>query len=151
MSKLMSKWPCRRGVGFQQVVEGIWLRGKDLNLRPLGYEFDLCFVFFHAVPCVSMTYSILLALGSSCFGLLFLGSGSTFGSNTSTRFPCDCRAIRAVRFWSTTDDPTITSTGLNVQLSRLSSPRYLGSEQEFVETPNWRALGRLTPAGIFSA
>src|ERR1017187_1608298 len=72
-----------------------------------------------------MTYSILLALGSSCFGLLFLGSGSTFGSNTSTRFPCDCRAIRAVRYWSTTDDPAITSTGLNVQLSRLSSPRYL--------------------------
>jgi hypothetical protein len=32
----------------------IWLRGKDLNLRPLGYEFDLCFVWFHAVPCISM-------------------------------------------------------------------------------------------------
>ena len=37
------------------VVEGIWLRGKDLNLRPLGYEFDLRFVWFYVVPCISMT------------------------------------------------------------------------------------------------
>ena len=28
---------------------------------------------------------------------------------------------------------------------------FWGSEREFVETPNWRALGRLTPPGIFSA
>ena len=61
-----------------------WLRGRDLNPRPLGYEFDLCFVWFHVVPSVSMTYSILLALGSACFGLLFLRSGSTFGSKPST-------------------------------------------------------------------
>ena len=58
------------------------MRGKDLNLRPLGYEFDLCFVWFHVVPCISTTYSILLAIGSSCFGLLFLGSGSTLGSTS---------------------------------------------------------------------
>jgi hypothetical protein len=32
-----------------------WLRGKDLTLRPLGYEFDLCFVWFHVVPSISMT------------------------------------------------------------------------------------------------
>jgi hypothetical protein len=32
-----------------------WLRGKDLNLRPLGYEFDLCFVWFRVVPSISMT------------------------------------------------------------------------------------------------
>ena len=51
-----------------------------MNLRPLGYEFDLCFVWFHVVPSISMTSLILMALGSSCFGLLFLGSGSTFGS-----------------------------------------------------------------------
>jgi hypothetical protein len=56
------------------------LRGKDLNLRPLGYEFDLCFAFVHAVPYISMTYFILVAPGSCCFGLLFLGSGSRFGS-----------------------------------------------------------------------
>jgi hypothetical protein len=30
------------------------LRGKDLNLRPLGYEFDLCFSFVHAFPYISM-------------------------------------------------------------------------------------------------
>src|ERR1035438_478103 len=57
-----------------------WLRGKDLNLRPLGYEFDLCFAWFHVVPSISMVYPILMALGSSCFGLLLLGSGSTFGT-----------------------------------------------------------------------
>jgi hypothetical protein len=39
---------------FLQVVEGIWLRGQDLNLRPLGYEFDLRFVWFHLVPSISM-------------------------------------------------------------------------------------------------
>src|ERR1035438_7776076 len=38
MSKLMSKWAGGGGLRFLQVVEGIWLRGKDLNLRPLGYE-----------------------------------------------------------------------------------------------------------------
>jgi hypothetical protein len=32
-----------------------WLRGKDLNLRPLGYEFDLCFAWFHVVPYTSKT------------------------------------------------------------------------------------------------
>ena len=32
-----------------------WLRGEDLNLRPLGYEFDLGFIWFHAVPYISMT------------------------------------------------------------------------------------------------
>ena len=58
------------------------MRGKDLNLRPLGYEFDLCFAWLHAVPSTSTTYHILMALGSSCFGLLFLGSGSTFGSTS---------------------------------------------------------------------
>ena len=67
-----------------QPIEKIWLRGKDLNLRPLGYEFDLCFVLVHVVPYISMTYSVLLALGSSCFGLLFVGIASTFGSKTST-------------------------------------------------------------------
>jgi hypothetical protein len=61
------------------------LRGKDLNLRPLGYEFDLGFIWFPAVPCISMTYFILLALGSSGFGQLFLGSGSAFGSTFSRR------------------------------------------------------------------
>src|ERR1039457_823255 len=34
----MSKWACRGSARSLQVVEGIWLRGKDLNLRPLGYE-----------------------------------------------------------------------------------------------------------------
>jgi hypothetical protein len=45
---------------------------KDLNLRPLGYEFDLCFAWIHAVPYIPTTYFCLLALGSSCSGLLFL-------------------------------------------------------------------------------
>jgi hypothetical protein len=72
--------------------EGAWLREKDLNLRPLGYEFDLCFVWFHAIPCISMTYSILLAPGSSCFRLQFPGSGSTFGSKPTTNLR---RGVRA--------------------------------------------------------
>jgi hypothetical protein len=62
----------------------IWLRGQDLNLRPLGYEFDLRFAWIHAVPYISMPYSCLLALGSSCSGLLFLGSGNALGSKAST-------------------------------------------------------------------
>ena len=44
-------WVSREG---QKSAFG-WLRGKDLNLRPLGYEFDLCFVWFHVVPSISMT------------------------------------------------------------------------------------------------
>ena len=32
-----------------------WLRGKDLNLQPLGYEFDLGFTVFHADPYISVT------------------------------------------------------------------------------------------------
>ena len=63
-----------------------WLRGKDLNLRPLGYEFDLYFVWVHAVPYISVTYSTLLALGSSCFRMLFVGSGSKFGSTLLRAF-----------------------------------------------------------------
>jgi hypothetical protein len=51
----MSKWAGGGGMRFLQVVEGIWLRGQDLNLRPLGYEFDLCFVWLHIVPSISMT------------------------------------------------------------------------------------------------
>ena len=39
---------------------------------------------FHVVPCISMTYSIFLALVSSSFGMLFLGSGSTSGSTSPT-------------------------------------------------------------------
>jgi hypothetical protein len=37
------------------IKKEFWLRGKDLNLRPLGYEFDSCFAFFHAVPDISTT------------------------------------------------------------------------------------------------
>jgi hypothetical protein len=31
-----------------------WLRGVDLNHRPLGYEFDLWFTLVHAGPYISM-------------------------------------------------------------------------------------------------
>jgi hypothetical protein len=35
-------------------------------------------------------------------------------------------------------------------VQKLAFPALFGSEQEFVEMLNWRALGRLTPSGIFS-
>ena len=74
---------CSKPEDPRKLLMGL-VAGKDLNLRPLGYEFDLCFVWFHAVPCISMTYSIFLALVSSSFRMLFPGSGSTFGSKPST-------------------------------------------------------------------
>ena len=41
---MSSSWEVRPGADNQLIF---WLRGKDLNLRPLGYEFDSGLVRIH--------------------------------------------------------------------------------------------------------
>src|SRR5258708_38678737 len=52
-SKLIfgSRGPARKLL----IRKEFWLRGKDLNLRPLCYEFHLCFFWIHVVSYVSVT------------------------------------------------------------------------------------------------
>ena len=48
-----------------------WLRGRDLNPRPLGYEFEECFLLLLGLSSCSVTYLFLLLGLSCCFVLVF--------------------------------------------------------------------------------
>ncbi len=57
-----------------------WLRGVDLNHRPLGYEPNATFLLVCLLSCSSRTYLILFGLVVACLGVVFLATGSRFGS-----------------------------------------------------------------------
>ena len=62
-------------------LEGIgegkgWLRGRDLNPRPLGYEFEDCFILVHVVSSCSGPALRIAHPGSSWLMLVHVVSCS---------------------------------------------------------------------------
>jgi hypothetical protein len=96
MSKLMSKWACRGGGRFLQVVEEFWLRGRDLNPRPLGYEFCWPFLLFLARVSLSSTYVLNLLDSPRCF-LLFPVAISRNSGRTAAALSVVCRLCSSCR------------------------------------------------------
>jgi hypothetical protein len=61
-------------------LESIWLRGRDLNPRPLGYETDPYMLVFAGLPCSSVTYLLFVAGVCHCLLVFVVPTVSKFVS-----------------------------------------------------------------------
>ena len=60
-----------------------WLRGRDLNPRPLGYEFGGWFSLVALLSCCSTTYLFLFAVRFWSFAVLFVAIASEMLAGSS--------------------------------------------------------------------
>ena len=76
----------------QSVMNGVLAGGKDLNLRPLGYEFCSPFLLLLVSSSLSNTY-LLKPFGDSwCFLLVLVATGRNSGSPAATQLTA-CPAL----------------------------------------------------------
>jgi hypothetical protein len=87
---------------MDDVFEGSWLRGVDLNHRPLGYEFNISFLLFRVVRWRQQ-------LSSSWFALFHV----VLDSHVRNLFAISCRIDAAISLLiSLFDDWRVQEAGL---------------------------------------